>query len=37
MPIEEVRDKKGNNIHEGELVFTKLRGSHEGKVGLFLL
>lgn len=34
MFVGEVHDKKGDDIHEGDIVFTTLQeGSHEGKVG----
>lgn len=35
MFTEEIQDRKGNEIHDGDFVHTKVRGgSHEGKVGL---
>lgn len=34
MSVEEIQDKNGNDITEGDFVYTKYRGgSHEGKVG----
>jgi len=34
MSVERVQDKRGENIKEGDYVFTKYRGgSHEGEVG----
>ena len=34
MSVEEIQDKNGNDITEGDSVYTKYRGgSHEGKVG----
>ncbi|KAJ5265953.1 hypothetical protein N7497_010025 [Penicillium chrysogenum] len=33
MSVEEIQDKQGNNINEGDFVNTTFRGgSHEGKV-----
>ncbi|KAL2012751.1 hypothetical protein VTN00DRAFT_276 [Thermoascus crustaceus] len=33
MSVEKVKDKNGENIQEGDFVFTKYRGgSHEGEV-----
>lgn len=33
MSVERVKDKNGENIQEGDIVFTKYRGgSHEGEV-----
>jgi hypothetical protein len=37
MSVQEVKDREGNDITEGDPVFTKFRGgSHEGKVGFLL-
>lgn len=37
MSVEEIQDKKGNDIIEGDFVYTKFRGgSHEGKVGFLV-
>ena len=34
MEASEIKDKHGNPIHEGDYVFTRIRGgSHEGEVG----
>jgi hypothetical protein len=36
MSAERVKDKKGENINEGDHVYTRYRGgSHEGKVGRY--
>jgi hypothetical protein len=37
MPASKVHDKNGQEIHEGDYVFTRIRGgSHQGKVRFYL-
>ncbi|KAJ5799994.1 uncharacterized protein N7518_002062 [Penicillium psychrosexuale] len=37
MSVEEIQDKNGNDITEGDFVYTKYRGgSHEGKVEMIV-
>ncbi|OKL55548.1 hypothetical protein UA08_09165 [Talaromyces atroroseus] len=30
--MDEIKDKYGNAIHQGDHVYTKIRGGHEGEV-----